>query len=75
MANVIVQKMVVHGAQDASRILPGHVALVGEGGGALLGELPRLGGDATTVASVREAHNALVGALVAAGLATCAEGE
>ena len=74
MAN-LVQKFVVHPASDASPLLPQHVALVGEDGAAPLGELAELGSDDLTVVSVKEAHNALVAALVAAGLASAPSGE
>ena len=64
----MVQRFFVHKPEEASPICPGKVALLAEDGGALLGALPKLG-DKATAAQAREAYNALVDALVKAGLA------
>ena len=71
--SVLVQKVIVESAEKASPLLPAHVAVVSGDGGPLLGTVTKLGTDASTVAAVRDAYNALVDTLVDAGLAKVAE--
>lgn len=71
--SVLVQKVVIEDASKASPLLPAHVAVVNAGGKPLLGTIAKLGSDASTVASVKDAYNALLDKLSAAGLAEVTE--
>lgn len=67
--SVLVQKVVIEDAAKASPLLSAHVAVVNADGEPLLGTIAKLGSDASTVASVKDAYNALLDKLSAAGLA------
>lgn len=71
--SVLIQKVVIEDAAKASPLLPAHVAIVGADGKPLLGTIAKLGSDASTVASVKDAYNALLDKLSAAGLAEVTE--
>lgn len=67
--SVLVQKVVIEDAAKASPLLPAHVAVVGPDGEPVLGTVEKLGSEASTVVSVKDAYNSLLDKLVAAGLA------
>lgn len=71
--SVLVQKVVIEDASKASPLLPAHVAVVKADGKPLLGTIAKLGSEASTVASVKDAYNALLDKLSAAGLAEVTE--
>lgn len=71
--SVLVQKVVIEDASKASPLLPAHVSVVNADGKPLLGTIAKLGSDASTVASVKDAYNALLDKLSAAGLAEVTE--
>lgn len=71
--SVLVQKVVIEEASKASPLLPAHVAVVGVDGQPVLGTIAKLGSEASTVASVKDAYNALLDKLAAAGLAKVTE--
>lgn len=71
--SVLVQKVVIEDASKASSLLPAHAAVVNADGKSLLGTIAKLGSEASTVASVKDAYNALLDKLSAAGLAEVTE--
>ena len=71
--SVLVQKVVIEDASKASPLLPAHVAVVNADGKPLLGTIAKLGSEASTVATVKDAYNALLDKLSAAGLAEVTE--
>jgi hypothetical protein len=71
--SVLIQKVVVEDAAKASPLLPAHVAVVNAEDEPLLGTIAKLGSEASTVASVKDAYNALLDKLSAAGLAKVTE--
>lgn len=71
--SVLVQKVVIEDASKASPLLPAHVAVVNADSKPLLGTIAKLGSDASTVASVKDAYNALLDKLSAACLAEVTE--
>ncbi|WP_165247485.1 hypothetical protein [Adlercreutzia sp. ZJ141] len=69
MSAILMQRYILGKPADASPIMPQHVALTDEEGNAVLGKLDKLP-DGATVKATAAAYNALVDALVAAGLAS-----